>query len=114
MPEKQEKRTSRRAHKKLREGKSPKTAARPFVHQEIKHYEQGKHGQSRRQAIATEISKARRHGIPYPGRGQQGERGRQKQEKTKAELYEQAKKKKIKGRSKMDKEQLKRALRKAA
>ena len=113
MPKKEEKKVSRRAHKKLREGKSPRTAAGPFVHQEIEHYQKGKHGQSRRQAIATGISKARRHGIPYPRRGAKS-KGNQRNEATKKELYNQAKKKNIRGRSKMNKNQLKKALRKAA
>jgi hypothetical protein len=111
MPDKEERKVNRRAHRKLREGKSPKTAAGPFVHEEIEHYKQGKHGKSRKQAIAIGISKARRHGIPYPGRGRRKQASNQK---TREELYNEAKRKNIKGRSKMSKEQLKKALRKAA
>ncbi|HZD41830.1 MAG TPA: DNA-binding protein, partial [Terriglobales bacterium] len=78
--------------------------------QEIEHYKQGKHGQSKKQAIAIGIAKARRHGIPYPRRGKSSDRG----EKTKRELYKEAQRKGIKGRSKMNKRELQRALRKAA
>ena len=48
-----EKRTVEKAKKKLREGKSPTTAAGEFVHEEIKHVREGKHGaRSPEQAIA--------------------------------------------------------------
>src|SRR6185437_1941626 len=61
------KHTVRKAKQKLREGKSPKTAAGEFVHEEIEHVRQGKHGaRSPRQAIAIGLSEARRGGIPVP------------------------------------------------
>ncbi len=64
MPSKQ---TVRKAKQELREGKSPKTAAGEFVHEEIEHVRQGKHGaRSPRQAIAIGLSEARRSGIPVP------------------------------------------------
>ena len=62
MPEKQ---TLERARRDLREGKSPTTAAGEFVHEEIEHVREGKHGaRSAKQAIAIGLSKARRAGIP--------------------------------------------------
>lgn len=70
MPEKEDQKAERKAKTKLRQGKSPKTAAGEFVEEEIRHFKQGKHGKNRKQAIAIGISKARQHGIPYPGRGQ--------------------------------------------
>lgn len=64
MPSKQ---TVRKAKQELREGKSPKTAAGEFVHEEIEHVRRGKHGaRSPRQAIAIRLSEARRSGIPVP------------------------------------------------
>jgi hypothetical protein len=54
-----------RAEEDLREGKSPSTAAGEFVHEEIEHVREGKHGaRSPQQAIAIGLSKARRAGIP--------------------------------------------------
>jgi hypothetical protein len=64
MPERA---TVERAKEDLREGKSPKTAAGEFVHEEIEHVREGKHGvRSPQQAIAIGLSKARRAGIPVP------------------------------------------------
>ncbi|HTD56762.1 MAG TPA: DUF6496 domain-containing protein [Silvibacterium sp.] len=64
MPEKE---TLERAKEDLREGKSPKTAAGEFIHEEIEHVREGKHGvRSPQQAIAIGLSKARRAGIPVP------------------------------------------------
>jgi hypothetical protein len=61
MPEKS---TIEKAKKDLREGKSPSTAAGEFVHEEIEHVREGKHGaRSPQQAIAIALSKARRAGI---------------------------------------------------
>lgn len=57
--------TTDQARKDLREGKSPSTAAGEFVHEEIEHVREGKHGaRSPQQAIAIGLSKARRAGIP--------------------------------------------------
>jgi hypothetical protein len=62
MPEKE---VVERAEEDLKEGKSPSTAAGEFVHEEIEHVKQGKHGaRSPQQAIAIGLSKARRAGIP--------------------------------------------------
>lgn len=59
--------TTERAKKDLREGKAPSTAAGEFVHEEIEHVRQGKHGaRSPKQAIAIGLSKARRAGVPLP------------------------------------------------
>jgi hypothetical protein len=69
MPEKE---TVERAKEDLREGKSPTTAAGEFVHEEIEHVREGKHGaRSPEQAIAIGLSKARRAGIPLkpPAKG---------------------------------------------
>jgi hypothetical protein len=60
-----EKRTVQRARRKLRQGKSPSTAAGEFVREEIEHVREGKHGaRSTKQAIAIGLSKARRAGVP--------------------------------------------------
>ena len=64
MPEKE---VVEQAKEDLREGKSPSTAAGEFVHEEIEHVREGKHGaRSPQQAIAIGLSKARRAGIPLP------------------------------------------------
>lgn len=60
-----EQKTVEKANEDLREGKSPSTAAGEFVHEEIEHIREGKHGaRSPQQAIAIGLSKARRAGIP--------------------------------------------------
>jgi Family of unknown function (DUF6496) len=67
-----EQKTLQRARKDKREGKSPSTQAGEFVHEEIEHVREGKHGaRSTKQAIAIGLSKARRAGIklPPPKRG---------------------------------------------
>ena len=62
MPEKA---VVEKAKEELREGKSPTTAAGEFVHEEIEHVREGKHGaRSAKQAIAIGLPKARRAGIP--------------------------------------------------
>ena len=62
MPERT---TVEKARADLRAGKSPATAAGEFVHEEIEHVREGKHGaRSPEQAIAIGLSKARRAGIP--------------------------------------------------
>ena len=74
MPEKA---VIQKARKDLREGKSPSTAAGEFVHEEIEHLREGKHGaRSARQAIAIGLSKARRAGIPLkpPAKGKTNRR----------------------------------------
>jgi len=64
MPEKQ---TVERAEKAKRQGKSPSTQSGEFVHEEIHHIREGKHGaRSTKQAIAIGLSKARRAGVDLP------------------------------------------------
>ena len=59
--------TVERARKDKREGKSPSTQAGEFVHEEIEHIREGKHGaRSTEQAIAIGLSKARRAGVKLP------------------------------------------------
>ena len=59
-----ERKTLERARKARREGKSPSTQAGEFVHEEIEHVREGKHGaRSTKQAIAIGLSKARRAGV---------------------------------------------------
>ena len=62
-----EKKTIERARKDARSGKSPSTQAGEFVHEEIEHIREGKHGaRSTKQAIAIGLSKARRAGVKLP------------------------------------------------
>jgi hypothetical protein len=59
--------TRKRAAKDKREGKSASTQAGEFVHEEIEHVREGRHGaRSAKQAIAIGLSKARRAGIDVP------------------------------------------------
>jgi hypothetical protein len=59
-----EKKVRERARKDARQGKKPSTQAGEFVHEEIRHVRQGKHGaRSAKQAIAIGLSKARRAGV---------------------------------------------------
>src|ERR1041385_3250814 len=61
MPEKE---TIRRARRDKRQGKAASTQAGEFVHEEIEHVREGKHGaRSAKQAIAIGLSKARRAGV---------------------------------------------------
>ncbi|OJT17138.1 hypothetical protein BO221_46280 [Archangium sp. Cb G35] len=69
MPEKQ---TLQRARQAKRTGKKPTTQASEFVREEMHHMKEGRHGpESREQAIAVGLSKARRAGVdlkpPAPG-----------------------------------------------
>jgi len=62
-----EKKTIEKAKKDKKEGKSASTQAGEFVHQEIEHIKQGKHGaRSTKQAIAIGLSEARRAGVKVP------------------------------------------------
>ena len=77
------KKTTQRARKAAREGKSPSTQAGEFVREEIEHVRKGKHGaRSTKQAIAIGLSKARRAGVklPPPKPGKTSERTRRKAE----------------------------------
>lgn len=74
-----EKKTIERAQKAKREGKSPSTQAGEFVHEEIEHIREGKHGaKSAKQAIAIGLSKARRAGVDLkpPKKGETSEKTR--------------------------------------
>jgi hypothetical protein len=76
--------TTKKANEDLREGKSPTTAAGEFVHEEIEHVREGKHGaRSPQQAIAIGLSKARRAGIQVkpPAKGKTSKSTRQKAER---------------------------------
>lgn len=71
--------TMRKAKRDLASGKSASTAAGEFVHEEMEHVRQHKHGaRSPRQAIAIGLSKARRAGVPLkaPGGGRTSARTR--------------------------------------
>ena len=75
-----EKKTLKAARRDKREGKSPLTQAGEFVHEEIEHVREGKHGaRSAKQAIAIGLSKARRAGVklPSPKKGSASERTRE-------------------------------------
>lgn len=61
MPDKA---TVDKARRDKRQGKAPSTQAGEFVHEEIEHVREGKHGaRSTKQAIAIGLSKARRAGV---------------------------------------------------
>lgn len=61
MPEENVK---KRAQAKKRQGKSASTQAGEYVHEEMRHKEQGKHSaHNPKQAIAIGLSKARREGV---------------------------------------------------
>lgn len=67
MPNDKEDRKARTAAKKdLREGKAASTAAGEFVREEMHHREEGRHGpnESREQAVAIGLAKARKAGVP--------------------------------------------------
>ena len=60
-----ERKTIERARRDKRQGKAPSTQAGEFVHEEMDHIREGKHGaRSTKQAIAIGLSKARRAGVP--------------------------------------------------
>jgi hypothetical protein len=62
-----EQKTIERARRDKRAGKAPTTQAGEFVHEEIEHVREGKHGaRSTKQAIAIGLSKARRAGVKLP------------------------------------------------
>jgi Family of unknown function (DUF6496) len=87
MPEKE---TLKRAAKDKAEGKSPSTQAGEFVHEEIEHIREGKHGaRSAKQAIAIGLAKARRAGVKLPP---------PEKDETSKETREQAKRDLEKGR----------------
>ncbi len=54
-----------KARKEMAQGYAPSTAAGEYVHEEIHHVREGKHGaKNPKQAIAIGLSKARRAGVP--------------------------------------------------
>ena len=64
-----EKKTREAARKDKREGKSASTQAGEYVHEEIEHIREGKHGaRSTKQAIAIGLSKARADGVKVPAK----------------------------------------------
>jgi Family of unknown function (DUF6496) len=80
-----ERKTIERARRDKREGKAPTTQAGEFVHEEIEHIREGKHGaRSTKQAIAIGLSKARRAGVKLkpPRKGQTSERTRKSAERA--------------------------------
>src|ERR1041385_538804 len=93
--------TTLKAKRDLKQGYAPTTAAGEFVEEEIHHQERRKHGsESRRQAIAIGLSKARRAGIPIgkrrgthrPGSGRNGVSRRANKAKSAASRSRAAKK----------------------
>ncbi len=78
-----EKKVVERAKRDKRQGKSASTQAGEFVHEEIKHIREGKHGaRSAKQAIAIGLSEARRAGVPLkpPAKGRVSEKTRKSAE----------------------------------
>jgi hypothetical protein len=68
--------TIEKAREDAREGKAPSTQAGEFVHEEIEHVREGKHGvRNTKQAIAIGLSKARRAGVKLPPPKQGASRG---------------------------------------
>src|ERR671913_861196 len=114
MPEKQ---TIAAARKAKREGKSPSTQAGAFVHEEIEHIREGKHGaRSAKQAIAIGLAKARRAGVKLPA-PEKGEAPKETREQAKRDLKRRkkaAKKKPSAKRSRAALNKLKREGRSAA
>jgi hypothetical protein len=91
MPEKE---TIRKAKQDKREGKAPSTQAGEFVHEEIEHVREGKHGaRSTKQAIAIGLSKARRAGVKLPppsGRASASTRKQAERDLEKARTHKKA------------------------
>jgi len=78
-----EKKTIEKARRDKRQGKSPNTQAGEFVHEEIEHIREGKHGaKSAKQAIAIGLNKARRAGVDLkpPPKGSVSEKTRKSAE----------------------------------
>ena len=112
-----EKKTLRRAAKDKAEGKSPGTQAGEFVHEEIEHVREGKHGaRSAKQAIAIGLSKARRAGVklPPPEKGEASKQARKQAKRDLEKGRKAAKKKPSAKRSRATVRALKREGRSAA
>jgi hypothetical protein len=59
--------TTKKAYAKKRQGYATSTAAGEFVREEMHHRAEGKHGkESRKQAIAVGLAKARQAGLKLP------------------------------------------------
>ena len=114
MPEKE---VIERARKDAREGKAPSTQAGEFVHEEIEHVKEGKHGaRSTKQAIAIGLSKARRAGVklPPPKEGAASKRTRKQAQRDYAKGQASAGRKPSAKRSRATKNALQREGRAAA
>jgi hypothetical protein len=114
MPEKE---TLERAAEDKAEGKSPSTQAGEFVHEEIEHIREGKHGaRSAKQAIAIGLSKARRAGVklPPPKKGEASKETREQARRDVKKGTKAAKKKTSAKRSRATLNALKREGRAAA
>src|SRR5436305_10179826 len=91
-----EKKTIEKARQDKREGKAPSTQAGEFVHEEIEHVKEGKHGaRSAKQAIAIGLSKARRAGVKLPppkkGRASEATRAAAERDSRKGQSAKRAK-----------------------
>ena len=112
-----ERKTLERARKAKREGKSPSTQASEFVHEEIEHVREGKHGaRSTKQAIAIGLSKARRAGVKLkpPRKGQASARSRKSAARAYRTAQSGARKKPSPRRARAALQALKREPRRAA
>ena len=112
-----EKKTTARAQKDKREGKSASTQAGEYVHEEIEHVREGKHGaRSAKQAIAIGLSKARRAGVelPPPKKGEASKETREQAKRDVKKGRKAAKKKPSTKRSRATLNALKREGRSAA
>ncbi|MBZ5601242.1 MAG: DUF6496 domain-containing protein [Acidobacteriia bacterium] len=98
-----EKKTIRRARKDARQGKAASTQAGEFVHEEMDHIRQGKHGaRSTKQAIAIGLSKARRAGVKLapPKKGSAATKRKAQQDLKRAKSHKPASAKRSAARSK--------------
>jgi hypothetical protein len=78
-----EKKTRQAAARDKRQGKSPSTQAGEYVHEEIEHVREGKHGaRSPQQAIAIGLSKARRAGVKVPRKKSSGSKSASRKRST--------------------------------
>ncbi|MGH9309556.1 MAG: DUF6496 domain-containing protein [Vicinamibacterales bacterium] len=112
-----EKKTLARARAAKREGKAPTTQAGEFVHEEMEHIREGKHGaRSTKQAIAIGLSKARRAGVKLkpPRKGQASARTRKSAARAYRAGQSGTRKKTSPTRSRATKRALKREPRRAA
>src|SRR5688500_16717520 len=108
MPERE---TVKRARRAKAQGKAPSTQAGEFVHEEIEHVREGKHGaRSTKQAIAIGLSKARRSGVklPPPARGETSESTRESAKRALRKGRKSAKRRPAAKRSKAVRKALKR------